>query len=111
MQFLLTGFSQSANVRLYSFQAVNSAGMPREFTVGVDLNLARQYAISLQELPLLCRKLLEGQPAMGEVGSLTFSEQEMLGIAGRRAEAQREAEQKSKNRRRPPSSKVGQAWR
>ena len=111
MQFSLTGFSQSANVRLYSFQGVNSDGMHREFTVGVDLNLARQYAISLQELPLLCRKLLEGQPAVGEVGSLTFSEQEMLGIAERRAEAQREAEQKSKNRRRPSSSKVGQACR
>ena len=110
MQFSLTGFSQSANVRLYSFQGVNSDGMHREFTVGVDLNLARQYAISLQELPLLCRKLLEGQPAVGEVDSLTFSEQEMLGIAERRAEAQREAEQKSKNRQRPPSSNVGRGW-
>jgi len=111
MQFSLTGFSQSANVRLYAFQGVNNDRMHREFTVGVDLNLARRYAISLQELPLLCRKLLEEQPAVGEVDSLTFSEQEMLGIAERRAEAQREAEQKSKNRRRPPSSKVGQAWR
>jgi hypothetical protein len=111
MQFSLTGFSQSASVRLYGFQGVTTDGMRQEFTVGVDLNLARQYAISLQELPLLCRKLLEGQPAMGEVYSLTFSEQEMLGIAERRAEAQREAEQKSENRRRPPSSKVGQAWR
>jgi hypothetical protein len=111
MQFSLTGFSQSANVRLYAFQGVTNEGMHREFTVGVDLNLARRYAISLQELPLMCRKLLEGQPAVGEVESLTFSEQEMLGIAERRAEAQREAEQKSKNHRRPPSSKVGQAWR
>jgi hypothetical protein len=110
MQFSLMGFSQSANVRLYSFQGVNSDGVHREFTVGVDLNLARQYAISLQELPLLCRKLLEGQPAVGEAGSLTFSEQEMLGIAERRAEAQREAEQKSKNRQRPPSSNVGRGW-
>lgn len=111
MQFLLTGFSQSANVRLYSFQGVTSNRMHLEFSVRVDLNLARLYAISPQELPLLCRKLLEGQPAVGEVGSLTFSERDMLGIAERRAEAQREAEQKSKNRRRPPSSKLGQAWR
>ena len=111
MEFSLTGFSQSANVRSYAFQGVTTDRMHREFTVGVDLNLARQYAISLQELPLLCRKLLEGQPAGGEVYSLTFSEQEMRGIAERCAEAQREAEQKSKNRRRAPSSKVGQAWR
>lgn len=110
MQFLLTGFRRTANVRLYSFQSLISDRIHRQFTVGVDLNLARLYAISLQELPLLCRKLLEGQP-VGEVGSLRFSEQEMLGIVERRAEAQREAEQKSKNRRRPPSSQAGQAWR
>jgi hypothetical protein len=50
--------------------------------------------------------LLGSAPAVGAVDSF-----EVLGLAERRAEAQNEAEQKSKNRRRPPSSKVGQAWR
>jgi hypothetical protein len=111
MQFSLTGFSQTGSFRLYTFQGVTSDRMHREVNVGVDLNLARQYAISLQELPLLCWKLLEGEPGVGEVYSLTLSEEERLRISEQRAEVQREAEQKSKNRRRPPSSKVGQAWR
>jgi len=110
MQFSLTGFSQSANVRLFAFQSTAADQKRQRFTVGVDLNLARQYAISLQDLPLLCRKFLEEQAA-GELYSLTFSEREMLEVANGRAEAKREAEQKPKPFRRPPSSKVGEAWR
>ena len=99
MQFSLTGFSQSANVRCYTFQSV-AADQPRQdVTVEVDLSLVRQYGISLQELPLLCRSLLEEQFAAGKIDSLTFSEREMLGVASRRAEAKREAEQKSKTHR------------
>jgi hypothetical protein len=54
--------------------------------VGVDLNVARQYAISLQ----LCRQFLE-KKAGGELHSLTFSEREMFAVANRRAEAKLEA--------------------
>ena len=99
MQFSLTGFSQTTNVRRYTFQGVTADQTRQEVTVGVDLNLARQYGISLQELPLLCRSFLEEQSAAGKIDSLTFSELEMLGVASRRAEAKREAEQKSKTQR------------
>ena len=99
MQFSLTGFSQTTNVRRYTFQGV-TADTRQEVTVGVDLNLARQYGISLQELPLLCRRFLEEQSSAGKIDSLTFSELEMLGVASRRVEAKREAEQKSKTQRR-----------
>ena len=54
MRFLLTGFSQTANVRRYTFQGVTPDQTRQEVTIGVDLNLIRQYGISLQELPLLC---------------------------------------------------------
>ena len=101
MQFSLTGFSQTTNVRRYTFQGVTADQTRQEVTVGVDLNLIRQYGISLQELPLLCRSFLEEQSAAGKIDSLTFSELEMLGVASRRAEAKREAEQKSKTRERP----------
>ena len=103
MQFSLTGFSQSANVRCYTFQSVTADQTRQDVTVKVDVNLARQYGISLQEVPLLCRSLLEEQSAAGKIDSLTFSEREMLGVASRRAEAKREAEQKFKTQRRPPS--------
>jgi hypothetical protein len=65
MQFSLTGFSQTANVRHYTFQGVTADQTRQEVTVGVDLNLARQYGISLQELPLLCRRFLEEQSVAG----------------------------------------------
>ena len=100
MQFSLTGFSQTTNVRHYTFQGVTADQTRQEVTVGVDLNLARQYGISLQELPLLCRSFLEEQSAAGKVASLTISEREMLAVASRRVEAKREAEQKSKTQRR-----------
>ena len=109
MNFSLTGFSQSSSVRLFTFQGTSTDRTRQRFTVGVDLNLARRYAISLQDLPLLCRQFLEEQTEAGELRSLTFSEQEMLGIVHRREEAKRESERKPA--RRPPSSKVGQAWR
>ena len=98
MQFSLTGFSQTTNVRRYTFQGV-TAEKRQGVTLGVDLNLARQYGISLQELPLLCQRFLEEQSAAGKMDSLTFSELEMLGVASRRVEAKREAEQKSKTQR------------
>jgi len=101
MQFSLVGFSQTANVRCYTFQGVTADHTHQEVTVSVDLNLVRQYGIPLQELPLLCRRFLEEQSAAGKIDSLTFSELEMLGVASRRAEAKREAEQRSKTRERP----------
>ena len=102
MQFSLTGFSQSANVRLFAFQWTAADRTHQSFTVDVDINLARRYAISLQDLPLLCREFLEQQAAAGELHSGTFSEREMLGIANRREEVKREGERKSP--RRPASS-------
>ena len=99
MQFSLTGFSQTTNVRCYTFQGVTADQTRQEVTVGVDLNLARQYGISLQELPLLCRRFLEEQSSAGKIDSLTFSELEMLGVASRREEANREAAKTQRHRR------------
>ena len=99
MLFSLTGFSQTTNVRRYTFQGVTDDQTRQEVTVGVDLNLARQYGISLQELPLLCRRFLEEQSSAGKIDSLTFSELEMLGVASRREEANREAAKTQRHRR------------
>jgi len=73
MQFSLTGFSQTTNVRRYTFQGVTADQTRQEVTVGVDLNLARQYGISLQELPLLCQRFLEEQSAAGKMYALYIS--------------------------------------
>ena len=59
MEFVLIGFRQEKNIRRYAFDAVSSSHVRTHVTVGADLSLARAYRIPLQELPLLCRRLLE----------------------------------------------------
>jgi len=111
MEFVLTGFRQDKNIRRYAFQGIAADRKRTEFTVGVDLGLIRKYQIPLQELPLLCRHFLTGHAEGGQTQTLTFTEEDMLGYANRRAAARDAAELKRKAHRRPPSSRTGQAWR
>lgn len=101
MQFSLTGFSQSANVRTYRFEGRLPGEERRSLTVGVDIALARHYAISLQELPLLCLDLLEEGMLASDAGKLMFSEEQMQALADRREAAKRVAAMKHKAPRRP----------
>ena len=108
MVYVLAGFHQASSIRRYAFQRIAADRTRTEFTVGVDLDLVRKYQISLQELPLLCRRLLEGH---AEATALMFTETDMLGYANDRAAAAHAAEQKRRAHRAPTSSRVGQAWR
>ena len=108
MEFVLTGFRQEINVRRYTFEAVGDDRSRKEVTVTADLGLARKYKIPLQELPLLCRRLLEGHL---EAETLIFTEGEMLVYANERAAAASAAEQKRKAHRVPTVNRPGQAWR
>jgi hypothetical protein len=101
MQFSLTGFSQRADLRTYAFEGGLPGQQRRSVTVGVDIALARRYSISLQELPLLCLSFLEERLAGSDASTLSFSEREMLAIAGRREEAKRIAAMKHRPPRRP----------
>jgi len=65
VNLVFTGFRQDYSVRQYVFQSVIQ---PYEkFTVGADLNLVRKHNIPLQELPLLCRRLLEAKDGISKV--------------------------------------------
>jgi hypothetical protein len=110
MEYVLTGFKQDENIRLFAFDGIDGVRTRARFTVGVDISLIRKYAISLQELPLLCRHLLEGQAAAGPDRKFTFTEADMVGFADRRAAAQQAAEERRAHRK-PPSHRVGEAWR
>ena len=110
MEYVLTGFEQNQNIRLYAFDGIDGVRTRTRFTVSVDISLIRKYAISLQELPLLCRHLLEGQAAASPDRKFTYSEADMVGFTNRRAAAQQAAEER-KVHRKPPSSRVGEAWR
>jgi hypothetical protein len=109
MEYVLSGFHHESNIREFVFDGVNADRTRIRFTVGVDLSLVRKYGISLQELPLLCRHLLEGKPADVETHAFTFTEQDMLSHANNRAAALHAAEERRSHRRNPTGG--GQSWR
>lgn len=98
MEFLLVGFCQKENIRHYSFQGIGDDRSGRmEFSVGVDLTLLHKHGIPLQEVPLLCRFLLASQVGHEQLGSLMFSEGEMLAHAEQRARDRAEAQIKRRS--------------
>lgn len=137
VEFVLTGFSQENNIRRYTFQALPAGNhkpagtIKKEWTVSADLSLMRKHKIPLQELPLLCKRLVEAQagdakPADAKHGdakhgeskhgetkddALMFTERDMLGYASNRSAAELAAELKKRARRMPSSNRVGMAWR
>jgi hypothetical protein len=109
VDFVFTGFRQQANFRQFSFEGVGADRSRTEFVVGADLMLIRKYQITMQELPLLCLRLLEGHPDGPR--ALTFTEEEMRQYATNRTAARELAAAKRKPVRRPPSPTIGSAWR
>jgi hypothetical protein len=102
-QFILTGFRQDIGVRTFAFDSVGTDRSRTSFTVHADLSLARKYGITLQELPLLCRSILEAGGEDEQKRSYTFSEADMQVRANIRA-ASKEAAQKRRAPRRPGSN-------
>jgi hypothetical protein len=77
MQFILVGFNQETDFRTFAFQGIAADRTRTEFTVRADLALSRKYGIRVQELPLLCRRLLERDDRGEEKHTLTFTEEDM----------------------------------
>ena len=98
MHIILTGFSQSMGFRVFAFECVGEDKVRRSYTVRADLLLVRKYGILMQELPLLCRRILERRQDGDQQRMYTFTEADMCIQAGLRAE--KTASQK----RRPPLS-------
>ena len=118
MQFILTGFTQDTGYRVFAFEGVVVGQIRTVFTVRADLALSRRYGIAMQELPLLCRALLDRQE--DEKGqeedslakhALTFTEEEMRAWADKRAADRALAALKKKAPRRPVVENAGAAWR
>ena len=111
MQYVLTGFTHDMGFRVFAFERIGEDRIRTTFTVKTDLALIRRYGIRLQDLPLMCRGILE-QETEGEVSrALTFTEDAMSLHAKNSAAARDLAAQKRKAPRRPPSENVGAAWR
>ena len=110
MRFILIGFTQDLGVRVFAFEGIGEDQIRTEFLVKADLALTRRYGIRLQELPLMCRGLLERRNEGEEERMLAFTEDEMCLYARQRAAARDAAAQKRKAGR-PPGVDIGAAWR
>jgi hypothetical protein len=109
-QYVLRGFRQVVEFRVFTFERIASDRSRSLFTVRADLTLARRHRVPLQELPLLCRAVLERLNEDGDQRAFVFAEADMRlyadGVAGR-AEAARQR----KPPRRPHTENVGAGWR
>ena len=109
MQYILTGFTHDVGSRVFAFESIGEDRIRTAYSVRADLALTRKYGIRMQELPLLCRNVLEQRDGNDSQRAFTYTEAAMSLRANiRAAEA---AEQKKKTPRRPPSENVGTAWR
>ncbi len=111
LQFVLTGFSQDLAFRVFAFERMGLDRVRTKYVVKADLALVRRYGIQVQELPLLCRNLLDRCDDGEQTHTFTFTEDEMCLHAKDRATAREIAAQKRKPPRRPASENVGAAWR
>ena len=100
MQFVLKGFIPETGFRVFTFDGIAEDRTRTEFKVRTDLALIREYGIRVQELPLLCRGLLERRDETDATHTLTFSEDEMRVHANSRT-AEKEAADKRRARRAP----------
>ena len=110
-RFILKGFSQEQGFRRFAFECIDEDQVRSPFTIQADLALIRLYGIHLQDLPLLCREVLErSEPAEGARG-LVFTEADMRQHRANRLALAEAAEQKKKFRRRVPPENAGAGWR
>jgi hypothetical protein len=108
-QFLLTGFTRAGGIRIYAFEGRTDARRI-DYTVEVDLALIPRYGIRIQDLPLLCRELLQHQAQPDEIGAVVFTEQRMRSHAEKLAVAREEAEQSKKRPRHLATAHAETGW-
>lgn len=102
-QYVLTGVKQDLGFRVFGFNGIGPDRTLTGYVVKAELSLALHYKIPLQELPLLCRELLEQQQQDGDTQrTLIFTEEQMRAHAEACA-AQREAAQKRRSPFRRPA--------
>ena len=96
-RFRYMGFMEARGARIFNFQTSPSEGAKCNIAVTSDLALVRLYNMALQELPLLCRLVLEEQA--GTVKSCNLSEDQIKTHSGRVAERDEQTKRKGSTRR------------
>lgn len=110
-RFTYVGFAEKQGARIFSYQMTCEDRSKIDFTVATDLMLARSYHISLQELPLMCRAILDAIQEVGAARAYALTEQDMQSHAARLAERADEAKRKRAPRRPHATQAVGSGWR
>ncbi len=110
MEFVLKGFSQVREFRVFAYERIAADWTRTEFTVRTNLTLIRRYNIPFQELPLLCQTVLEARREGEGQQAFTFAEDDMRRYAETVA-ARQEAARQRKSHRRLTTSRTGSAWR
>ncbi len=110
MQFVLRGFSHAMGCRVFAFEGIAADRKRAMFTVRADLALTRRYGIHLQELPLLCRAVLEQCHEGREDRAFLYSEESMR-LHAEDVAARAEAARQRRAPRRVSGEHVGAAWR
>ena len=107
MQYIFTGFRDTDAVRRFAFDRVAADRSLTKVSVYANMALAREHRILLQDLPLLCLRLLESDDEVLVGDSITFSEARMVAIRN----AARTATERKPLKKHRPSPALGQAWR
>jgi hypothetical protein len=106
MQNTFIGFTHDGGFRVFSFDRVGEDHVRTRFTVRADMALIRAHGIRVQELPLLCRGLLDRCEEGSKILSFTFEEIDMRVCADERSALREEAAKKRKPWRRPTGEPV-----
>ena len=108
MQYVLTGFTHDMGFRLFAFEGIGQDRVRTPYSVKADLALTRRYGIRMQELPLLCRAILERRDEGEQQRTFIYTEADMCAQADVRAQDAAASKRKTP---RPPSENVGAASR
>ncbi len=77
MQYVLAGFVHSTGFRVFAFEGIAEDRVRTPYKVRADLALARKHRIPMQELPLLCRALLERREESDDRRVFTYTDGDM----------------------------------
>jgi len=77
MQFVLAGSRNIGGLRVFAFEGIETDRTRTMFFVRADLALSQSFGIRVQELPLLCLRLLETHTFRENEHVLTYGKGEM----------------------------------
>lgn len=110
MHYNFVGFTHDMGFRVFEFEGVGEDRVRTGYRVRADLALIHRYGIRVQDLPLLCRGILERRNEDDGRRNLTYTEADMRLTAELAASRVLDAQRKRAPRK-PPSPHSGLGWR